>query len=71
MSIDWKKELAINIRNRRKELGLTQNDLAKKVGIGRTTISRIENEFHNPYLDTLEKLAKALEIDPKNLFRTD
>lgn len=53
------------IRERRKELGMSQDDLAKKMGYsGKSAISRIENEGNNLTTDRVSKLASALDCTP-------
>lgn len=53
-----------NIRKRRCELGMSQEDLAKKVGIiGRSYVSKIETGALYPSIKTLKKIAKALNVD--------
>jgi DNA-binding XRE family transcriptional regulator len=52
--------IANEIIERRKALGLTQNDLALASGVAQPEISRIENGVNNPTLDTLIRLARAL-----------
>jgi len=53
--------IAEKIRNKRIELGLTQEQLAIKAGIPYTTLSKIENELvKNPTVNTLKKIADAL-----------
>ena len=44
----------------RKELGLTQKQLAERSGITQADISRLENGNANPSIRTLKKLAAAL-----------
>jgi len=66
-------ELGKKIKTLRKERGITQQELAKKVGISRTTLSHIENGyFYKISVVTLEKLLSVLgytlEIKPKNPF---
>jgi len=48
------------VRSRRKELGLTAEELAKKTGIVRTYVSRIERHNFIPSLKVLERLIKVL-----------
>lgn len=49
------------IRNRRQELGLTQEDLAKKMGLaGKSTVSKIESAGNEVSLKQVRKYAKAL-----------
>lgn len=54
--------LGMNIAVRRKELGLTQEGLAERVGVDTETISRFERGATAPSLATLEILASQLEI---------
>ncbi|MBW5470429.1 helix-turn-helix domain-containing protein [Brevibacillus formosus] len=48
---------------RRKQLKLTQVDLAKKIGITQSTLARIEVGDSIPKLDTFYKLVMALELN--------
>lgn len=50
------------IRNIRKEKGLTQKELARRVGLSWETISNVENNKYTS-LKTLNKIAKALDIN--------
>jgi ribosome-binding protein aMBF1 (putative translation factor) len=47
---------------RRAELGLTQGQLAKRMGTSHSAISRIESGQHRTSVATLERLAQALEV---------
>jgi alanine racemase len=51
------------IKTSRQAAGLTQEELAEKTGIPRTTIAKIEGGFRNTTLKTLLNLASALNID--------
>lgn len=59
--------LSFNIRERRKELGLTQKELAKKVGVSFRTIQNYENGITPPSLYIIEKIALALEVSVETL----
>lgn len=51
-----------SIREVRKELGLTQVELAYKLGVTRQTVMRWENETHSPYpynAELIETLTKS------------
>ena len=48
------------MRNKRKALGLKQEELAKMVGVGQNDISRYEIGESFPKRDTLKRLAAAL-----------
>ena len=60
------------MRTRIKELraryDLTQEDLAKKVGVRRETILFIEKGKYNPSLKLAHDIAKALQTTIDNLF---
>lgn len=56
----WTDWVAGQIRDARKDAGLTQEQLAEKSGLPQSHISRIENARHSPARATLEKLAAAL-----------
>ena len=56
------------IRQRRKELGLTQEELANKMGYSsRTAISNVEKGGEDLTSTRIEKYAKALECTPSYL----
>lgn len=56
------------IKQRRIELGLTADELAKKIGKSRATIYRYENgDIENMPTPVLEPLARALETTPADL----
>ena len=59
--------LGFNIRERRKQLGLTQKELAKKVGVSFRTIQNYENGITPPSLYIIEKIALALEVSVETL----
>ncbi len=63
-----KKLLGKRIKEIRKNKGLTQDELAEKIGIESTSISNIENGKYYPTADNLEKIMNALNITPQNLF---
>ncbi|MBS1347931.1 MAG: helix-turn-helix transcriptional regulator [Firmicutes bacterium] len=56
------------IKARRKELGLTLEDVGQIVGVSKTTIQRWESgEIKNQRRDKIIKLAQALQTTPTNL----
>jgi DNA-binding XRE family transcriptional regulator len=55
------------IRKLRETKGLTQDQLARAVGMMRSNISRIEAAKHRPTLETLERIAKALKVSVAEL----
>ena len=60
--------MEIVIRNRRKELGLSQEELAKKCGVSRQTVNAIENNKYDPTLALAFSLAKELQLTVDELF---
>jgi len=56
------------LRELREERKHSQGDIEKKTGLLRCYISRIENGHTVPAIETLEKLARALEIPMYQLF---
>ncbi|RQT37027.1 helix-turn-helix domain-containing protein [Burkholderia cepacia] len=57
-----------NIKARRAELGLTQNELALALGVEVETISRYERGTVAPSFPQLEKLCAALQVQAWQLF---
>ena len=62
MSQDLKLIVAKNIRVFRKKSGLTQEELAKKTKVTGRYIAGVESGKHNMTLDSLQKIAKVLNI---------
>ncbi|OOV78858.1 helix-turn-helix domain-containing protein [Mammaliicoccus fleurettii] len=49
--------------DRRKELGMTQQDLANITGLHRSYITMIENGTRNPSVTSAKKIAKAINVE--------
>ena len=60
-------DIGRKIRALREAKGMSQGDIEKKSGLLRSYISRVEGGYTAPSLGTLEKFAKALEIEPYQL----
>jgi transcriptional regulator with XRE-family HTH domain len=56
------------IREMRDEKQLSQGDIEKRTGLLRCYISRVENGHTVPAVETLEKIARALEVPLYQLF---
>jgi transcriptional regulator with XRE-family HTH domain len=56
------------LRELREAKHLSQGDIEKRTGLVRPYISRIENNHTVPAIETLEKMARALEIPMYQLF---
>ena len=63
--------LAEMVVGRRREMGLTQTELAEMTGINRSILSRLESEDYMPSVDQLEALSEVLGFDTKTLFVSD
>lgn len=61
------KKLGEQLRKIRIQKGMSQGDIAKKLGVHRSYISGIERGIRNPTVKNLERLADALGVDPRNL----
>jgi len=56
------------LREMRKEKKLSQGDVEKRTGLLRCYVSRVENGHTVPAIETLEKMARALEVPLYQLF---
>lgn len=56
-----------NVRLRREGLGLTQRDVAQKMGVSQPSYAKLENGRYMPSLEILEKVADALNVNPIQL----
>src|SRR5712692_2919159 len=56
------------VREMREEKNLSQGDIEKRTVLLRCYISRVENGHTVPAIETLEKLARALEVPLYQLF---
>jgi transcriptional regulator with XRE-family HTH domain len=61
------KAFGINLKKIRESKGLTQEDLAEKANVAVSTVGRIETGSFNSTISTVAILAKALNIDKKEL----
>src|SRR5471030_2949614 len=59
------------IRNYRLQRGMSQGDIEKRTGLLRCYLSRVENGHTVPSLDTLAKIAQALDIPLAQFFAED
>ena len=55
--------LAETVFSRRKELNMTQKQLAEAVGMNRSLLSALEREKFSPSIDQLEALASVLGFE--------
>lgn len=60
-----------SIRDKRKQQGLSQEELAKRCGVSRQTVNAIENDKYDPTLALAFHLARELDTTVDTLFTPD
>jgi transcriptional regulator with XRE-family HTH domain len=65
--MELRETFATNLRVLRHERKLSQEALADEAGIDRTYVSALERCVFSASLDMIEKLAKALGVEPHSL----
>jgi len=64
-------KIGMTIRGYRLQKGLSQGDIEKRTGLLRCYLSRVENGHTVPSLDTLAKIAGALDLPLAQFFAED
>ncbi len=59
--------LASNLRRRRREVGMSQEELAHRADIDRTYVSSLERCLYGVSIDVLDRLATVLGVEASNL----
>src|SRR5229473_4922883 len=59
------------LRELREQKQFTQGEIAKRTGLLKPYVSRVENGHSVPAIETLEKFARALEVSMFQLFYDD
>jgi CheY-like chemotaxis protein len=65
---DLRALLGATIKSDRSALGISQEELAYRAGLHRTYISDLERGARNPSIQSIEKIASALQISVSMLF---
>lgn len=68
MTSEDSRQVGRRIRELRDAVGYTQGGLAERAGIDRASLSQIENGHASPRTSTLTRIARALHVDPAELF---
>lgn len=63
MIISSAKDLALYLNDQRKQLKMSQSEVADLVGLKQDTISKFENSPNNTRVDTLFRILSALNLN--------
>lgn len=69
--IEKQKKIGQAIRNKRDNIGITQEELAIKTNLSRNYISDVECGRYMPSVDTLSRIAIYLDLDLNFLIKND
>ena len=61
----------MNIKEKRERLGISQKELAEKVGISQSFLCDIEQGRCKPSIDTAIKIAQVLDVADIKFFETE
>lgn len=62
---------ANQVRRRRKELGISQEELAHRADVHRTFVSQLERGVSNVSIDNIARISNALEVPAWELLRSE
>jgi transcriptional regulator with XRE-family HTH domain len=65
------EEMGATIRTRRKELGLSQEQLAERVGVSYQQIQRYESGYSMLNVENIQRIARILQIPVTSFFTPD
>jgi transcriptional regulator with XRE-family HTH domain len=68
--VDLARHFGAAVRQHRKLLRLSQEDLADRAGLDRTYVSGVERGTRNPTLEVMQRIADALGADLDVVFAT-
>jgi transcriptional regulator with XRE-family HTH domain len=57
------------LKRLRRDRLMTQRDLARRANLALSTVVNIERSHTEPRFETIRRLARALEVDPRDLVR--
>lgn len=61
---------AVNVRRKRLEFGLSQEELAEAAGVHRTYVGMLERGEKNVTIYNIEQIALALHVEPASLLQS-
>ncbi|MEV4966640.1 helix-turn-helix transcriptional regulator [Streptomyces sp. NPDC024062] len=65
----YRRHVSDQLRDARSRANLTQQALAERAGVEKQTVSLIENGHSSPLLETVWRLARALDVPVADLVR--
>ena len=68
--MDDLKQIGLTIKKLRKKKKISQESLAEAISMNYRSIVRIENQHNLPTIETLDKIAKALDVKITDFFET-
>lgn len=68
---DAKRLVGERVQCLRKRKGLSQEELAGKIGIDTKSLSRLERGAHYPSMETLERIRAELDVELRDFFDFD
>ncbi|ABV11007.1 transcriptional regulator, Cro/CI family [Streptococcus gordonii str. Challis substr. CH1] len=60
--------LITSLKSTRESRGMTQQELAERIGVRRETILHLENNRYNPSLEMALKIARVFDLKIEDLF---
>jgi transcriptional regulator with XRE-family HTH domain len=67
--MDVRTRVGLNVQQARRERGLSQEELAHRAAVHQTYLSGVERGTRNPTVVVLDRIARALDLDPEDLLR--
>lgn len=67
--MDVRARVGLNVQRARRERGLSQEELAHRAAVHQTYLSGVERGRRNPTIVVLDKIARAMDLDPADLLR--
>jgi transcriptional regulator with XRE-family HTH domain len=62
---------ANRVRARRRQLGISQEELAARADVHRTWVSQLERGLSNVSIDNIARISAALEVPASELLRSE
>jgi transcriptional regulator with XRE-family HTH domain len=67
--MDLRTRVGLNVQKLRRDMKLSQEELAARAQVNQSYLSDIERGIRNPSIMVLDRIARALSADPEELLR--